>query len=191
MPAGRRNVENPSQNIFTIVLVLSTAVALSADGSADELSAVSSAAAFAKADAVATLDQRELKCLATAVYFEARGESERGQRAIAEVILTRTQTRGRPRTICGVVYEGARRRGGCQFSFACDGRSDVPRHRASWARAQAIAADAIEARAESRSIVPGATSFHAAYVRPAWSKRMVRVARIGTHIFYRPRRARL
>ena len=78
----------------------------------------------------------DLTCLATAIYFEARGESERGQRAIAEVVIARTKSGDHPATICGVVYEGARNRH-CQFSFACDGRSDAARDAKCWARPSA------------------------------------------------------
>ncbi len=135
-------------------------------------------------------DRAEAHCLATAIYFEARGESVRGQRAVAEVILARVRTPGRPKTICGVVYQGAWRKNRCQFSFACDGRSDVARGKKAWARAKAIAAAALRQKGKKR-LVHGATFYHASYVHPRWSKRMVRVAQIGTHIFYRPRRGRL
>ena len=132
----------------------------------------------------------ESHCLATAIYFEARGESAKGQKAVAEVVLARTRVPGRPKSICGVVYEGSKRRTGCQFSFTCDGASDVARNRVAWARAQKIAASAIGAR-KKNSVVRGATFYHAAYVSPGWASRMVKVAQIGTHIFYRPKRGRL
>jgi spore germination cell wall hydrolase CwlJ-like protein len=140
--------------------------------------------ASAKSVTPAVKYRGELHCLATAIYFEARGESERGQMAVAEVILTRTRTPGRPKTICGVVYEGAHRRFSCQFSFACDGRSDVARDPDSWELARDIAEEAMESRGR---IVKGATYFHVSSIRPRWASRMVRVARVGTHIFYRPR----
>src|SRR5258706_7277398 len=79
-------------------------------------------------------------CFATAVYFEARDEPVKGQHAVAAVILARTKTPGRPRTVCGVVFQGSWRRTGCQFSFACDGRPDVPHWRERWLRAQHSAA---------------------------------------------------
>jgi spore germination cell wall hydrolase CwlJ-like protein len=129
---------------------------------------------------------RDARCLAIAVYFEARGESERGQRAVADVVLARVRTAGWPKTVCGVVYQGAQRRTGCQFSFACDGLPERPRGEA-WLRAKEIAADALDApKPASRSAI----YFHTKNVKPSWSKRMVRVASIGSHIFYRPRRAR-
>lgn len=127
---------------------------------------------------------RERLCLATAIYFEARGESERGQMAVAEVILARTRTEGRPTTICGVVYEGARHHSGCQFSFACNHKSHATRERKSWDRAKQIAAAALQTHS---TIVKGATSFHLASAHPRWALHMVRVCRVGTHIFYRPR----
>jgi len=135
---------------------------------------------------------RALGCLATAVYFEARGESAKGQRAVADVVLARTRVKGRPKTVCGVVFEGAHRKWRCQFSFAGDGRSDVPRNRKAWKRAKRIASAALRARGKGKSkIVRGATYYHARYVKPRWAKHMVVVARIGGHIFYRSKRGRL
>jgi len=130
-------------------------------------------------------------CLATAVYFEARDEPTRGQRAVAAVILARTHTPGRPKTICGVVFEGSWRKTGCQFSFACDGRPDVAHWRSRWLRAQRVAAVVMHHQGQTRWIVRGATFYHTKYVHPRWDKRMVRVARIGAHIFYRPRQGHL
>jgi spore germination cell wall hydrolase CwlJ-like protein len=67
------------------------------------------------------LDQsRDLECLTQAVYYESRGESRNGQQAVAQVILNRVRHPSFPKSICGVVFQGAKD-GGCQFSFACDG----------------------------------------------------------------------
>src|SRR5262245_39489993 len=88
-------------------------------------------ASVAAAPAVNVTDKDE-HCLATAIYFEARGESEKGQAAVAEVILARVRTPGRPKTVCGVVYEGSHRKSGCQFSFTCDRTSDVVRDQSQW-----------------------------------------------------------
>jgi spore germination cell wall hydrolase CwlJ-like protein len=121
-------------------------------------------------------------CLATAIYFEARGESAKGQRAVGEVILARTHQAGRPKTVCGVVYEGSQRNTGCQFSFTCDGIADVVRNSAAWARAKRVAALVLNSR---KKVSRGATHYHATSVRPYWASSMVKVARIGSHIFYR------
>ena len=137
----------------------------------------------------ADITDKDEHCLATAIYFEARGESEKGQAAVAEVILARTRTPGRPKTVCGVVYEGSNRKSGCQFSFTCDRASDVVRDQSQWAVARRIAEDVITSGVES--LVNGATFYHATYVKPRWARSMVRVAQIGSHIFYRPRNGRL
>lgn len=134
----------------------------------------------------ATVSSKQERCLATAIYFEARGESDRGQRAVADVILARVRTAGWPKTICGVVYQGSGRRTGCQFSFACDGRADVPRGEA-WLDAKEIAADALDENGGDEASLRSALYFHNRGVRPGWARHMVRVARIGGHIFYRPR----
>lgn len=123
-------------------------------------------------------------CLATAIYFEARGESLKGQRAVGEVILARTHQRGRPKSVCGVVYEGSQRSTGCQFSFTCDRIADVVRNGAAWARAQRAAGIVMSSRGRKR-VSRGATHYHAASIRPYWASHMVKVARIGSHIFYR------
>ncbi len=124
------------------------------------------------------------ECLATAIYFEARGESTKGQRAVGEVILARTHQHGRPRTVCGVVYEGSRRSTGCQFSFTCDGIADVVRNNAAWSRAKRVAGIVLTTRGR-KCVSRGATHYHAASVHPYWASSMVKVARIGSHIFYR------
>jgi spore germination cell wall hydrolase CwlJ-like protein len=123
-------------------------------------------------------------CLATAIYFEARGESLKGQRAVGEVILARTRQHGRPKTVCGVVYEGSSRRTGCQFSFTCDGIADVVRSQAAWARAKRAAALVMSTKGKRR-VSRGATHYHATSVRPYWASSLRKVARIGSHIFYR------
>jgi spore germination cell wall hydrolase CwlJ-like protein len=126
----------------------------------------------------------ELACLATAIYFEARSESTRGQTAVAEVVLARKRAPGRPKTICGVVYEGSHLSTGCQFSFTCDGLSDTVRDKSAWARAKRIAALALKGKL--KRVARGATYYHANYVSPYWASSMVKVATIGTHVFYRP-----
>jgi spore germination cell wall hydrolase CwlJ-like protein len=133
----------------------------------------------------AEFEERERRCLATAIYFEARGEPERGQIAVAQVILNRVRSPIFPQTICGVVYQGQMRKG-CQFSFACDGHSDTPRDNDQWELAQDL----------TRRIMSGelwlpevgySTFYHANYVSPRWARRMNKVDRIGAHIFYKKR----
>jgi spore germination cell wall hydrolase CwlJ-like protein len=126
----------------------------------------------------------EENCLARAVYFEARSESELGQMAVAKVILNRTRTEGFPKSICGVVYQGSNRRNSCQFSFACDGLPDDVRQPASWTQARRIAQKAIAGDHQMGKVMNGATNYHADYVKPKWSKTMRRLVKIGRHIFY-------
>jgi spore germination cell wall hydrolase CwlJ-like protein len=129
----------------------------------------------------ATKGGPEFKCLATALYHEARGESIRGQAAVAEVILNRVDDAGFPKSICGVVNQ--RGNGGCQFSYTCDGLSDAVGDRAAWDRAGRVAV-AMMAGAP-RLLTDGATHFHTPRVRPDWSRRFAHTATIGSHIFYR------
>jgi spore germination cell wall hydrolase CwlJ-like protein len=126
------------------------------------------------------------KCLAEGIYFEARGESELGQAAVAQVILNRVRNPAYPKTVCGVVYQNEKRRHGCQFSFACDGRAERIHSKSSWLAAQRIASDVSEGRLWLDD-VGDSTHYHANYVRPRWGKKMIKVDRVGAHIFYRTR----
>ena len=122
-------------------------------------------------------------CLARAVYFEARSESQLGQLAVATVILNRAKTAHYPSSICGVVYQGASRLHACQFSFACDGQPDLPQYDRAWETALAVTAMALSDDQPVRSVA-AATFYHADYVTPVWSKSMHRLTKIGRHIFY-------
>lgn len=127
---------------------------------------------------------KEQKCLAEGIYFEARGESVKGQAAVAQVILNRVRNPHYPDTICGVVYQNEDWRNRCQFSFACDRIPDIvtsPRH---WKIAKEIAM-AVTAGKIWFKDVGSATHYHATYVSPAWGPTMKRVEKIGKHIFYR------
>ena len=125
----------------------------------------------------------EENCLAKAVYFEARSETELGQLAVAKVILNRTKDANYPNTICGVVYQGSDRRNSCQFSFACDGLPDDIRNKSAWDRSKRIAQKAL-AGDQTVRIMGAATHYHADYVKPKWSREMRRRITIGRHIFY-------
>ena len=131
-----------------------------------------------------TLDaNRELDCLTQAVYFEARGETARGQAAVAQVVLNRVKHPAFPKTVCGVVFQGSNRRTGCQFSFACDGSMRGRRETSAWERARTVAARALSGRALGE--VGSATHFHTTAVSPAWGPQMRRVAQVGMHVFYK------
>lgn len=125
----------------------------------------------------------EENCLARAVYFEARSESELGQLAVAKVILNRVKDKDYPSTICGVVYQGSGSRNSCQFSFACDGMPDDVKQPGAWVNSKRIAQKAL-AGSSRVAAVSTATNYHADYVRPKWAKSMKRLIKIGRHIFY-------
>lgn len=127
---------------------------------------------------------KETRCLATAIYFEARGEPVEGQLAVAQTIMNRVRSSFYPDTVCGVVYQGAERRTGCQFSFACDKTPDVAKDRARWEIAQDLARQVADGKVWLKNI-GNATHYHATYVRPGWIRQMRRITRIGVHIFYR------
>lgn len=133
--------------------------------------------------------EQEQRCLAAAVYFEARGESVKGQAAVAQVVLNRVRNPAYPKSICGVVYQNMKWRNRCQFSFACDGRADRVSDQTAWANAEELARRSVEEqKATFIAEVGSATHYHATYVRPRWAGRMTETDKIGRHIFYNTRR---
>ena len=138
-----------------------------------------------KGENQAEFAERERRCLATAIYFEARGEPVRGQVAVAQVVLNRVRSPLFPETICGVVYQGQMQKG-CQFSFTCDGHTDIPRDKQQWSLAQDIAKQ-IMAGELWLPEVGYSTYYHANYVSPGWANSMSKIDKIGRHIFYKKR----
>jgi hypothetical protein len=126
------------------------------------------------------------KCLAEAVYFEARGEAVRGQIAVAQVVLNRAFSGFYPNTVCGVVYQNKHRHFACQFSFACDNNPEVIREPDMWDRAQKIAKASLDGQLWLPE-VGKSTHYHAYWVRPSWVNEMKKLYKFGVHTFYRPR----
>ena len=124
------------------------------------------------------------KCLAEAIYFEARSEPWRGQVSVAQVVLNRVRSKHYPNTICGVVYQNKHRRNRCQFSFACDGKRERVSNQKSWDIARDIAREIVAGQHWQKDIGP-ATHYHATYVNPRWARSLKRQKRIGRHIFYK------
>ena len=128
----------------------------------------------------------EQKCLSTAIYFEARGESLEGQAAVAQVILNRVRNPAYPDGICGVVYQNANLYNRCQFSFACDGASEAIVDRGAYEIAREIAMAVTGGKIFLKDI-GSSTHYFATYVRPDWADAMEKMTQIGSHIFYRTR----
>lgn len=126
---------------------------------------------------------RALECLTAAVYYEAGSEPVEGQRAVAQVVLNRVRHPAYPSSVCGVVFEGAERATGCQFTFTCDGSLRRAPSIAGWARARRVAETALAGKVYAP--VGYATHYHTNWVVPYWSDNLVKAANVGTHIFYR------
>jgi hypothetical protein len=126
------------------------------------------------------------KCLAEAIYFEARGEAVRGQIAVAQVILNRAFSGKYPDTVCGVVYQNKHRHLACQFTFACDNNADVIREPEMWERAKKISKAMLDGQIWLPE-VGKSTHYHAYWVRPSWVAEMKKMYKTGVHTFYRPR----
>jgi len=128
----------------------------------------------------------EVSCMANAIYFEARGEPEKGQIAVAQVVLNRLKNPTYPKTICSVVYQNKNVRNRCQFSFACDGIPDRITDPQAWAESLALARKVLnDPKTLYLADVGAATHYHATYVRPRWARSMNKVEKIGGHIFYK------
>jgi len=129
------------------------------------------------------ISENSFKCLAQAVYFEARSEPFEGQVAVAYVIMNRVKDKRYPDNICDVVFQNEQLRHRCQFSFACDGLSDNPYEMTAWNMAQRVAGGALKnARSD---VTAGSTHYHADYVSPRWAKYLQPTIQVGSHIFYR------
>lgn len=138
---------------------------------------------FSLANASAADRARSLECLTVAIYYESATEPTDGQRAVAQVILNRVRHPAYPNTVCGVVFEGARRASGCQFSFTCGGalrRAPMPVY---WERSRAVAQAALNGYVYAPAGL--ALNYHANYVVPNWSATLVKSHVVGLHIFYR------
>jgi N-acetylmuramoyl-L-alanine amidase len=123
----------------------------------------------------------ELSCLATSIYFEARGESETGQYAVGLVILNRVDSERFPDSVCGVITQSSGN--SCQFSWYCNGRSNKIRNEEAFDTALVVAHNLLHTYVFDFTF--GALYYHADYVAPYWSKEFDRVAQIDSHIFYR------
>jgi len=126
----------------------------------------------------------EHRCLSEVMYYEARGEGEEGQKAVAEVVFHRMNTGNYGHSICAVVYEGTNL-AICQFSFACNGARDARKSPQPWRAAQALAARILTGEEHLNNATGGAVNFHTAAVQPGWSAEYTRTVQIGNHIFYR------
>ena len=123
------------------------------------------------------------KCLAEALYFEARGETVKGQFAVAEVIMNRVVHSRFPSSLCGVINQGTGKKFRCQFTYTCDGKAENVSEPRSYARVSKVARAVIDGRVPK--LTNGATHYHTTAVRPSWSRVYTKTARIGVHIFYR------
>jgi spore germination cell wall hydrolase CwlJ-like protein len=124
-------------------------------------------------------EKAEVTCMAQALYYEARGEGQNGQEAVAEVILQRVRSGSHPDTICGVVHEPR------QFSFLTDGSTSRALDADAWQSAKQLAARIVRGEVVT-SLTRRAQFYHQVDIQPAWANEMIQTAKIGNHVFYRP-----
>ena len=123
------------------------------------------------------------KCLSEALYFEARGETVKGQFAVAEVIMNRVRSARFPDNVCGVINQGTGKRYQCQFTYTCDGNPETIHEPRAFERVSKVARAVLDGRAPD--LTKGATHYHTTAVRPRWSRVYTKTAAIGVHVFYR------
>jgi spore germination cell wall hydrolase CwlJ-like protein len=123
------------------------------------------------------------RCLAEALYFEARGETVKGQFAVAEVILNRVDSAAFPDTVCGVIHQGTGRKYQCQCTYTCDGHKEVIAEPRAFERVGKVAA--LMVKGAPRKLTDGATHYHTKAVNPRWARKFPRTTTIGVHHFYR------
>ena len=128
--------------------------------------------------------EQATECLATVALYEA-GSDREGQRAVIQVVLNRVRARGFPKTICGVVYQGAHRTTGCQFSFSCDGSLTRRTEHDGWGEARRAARRGLNGYVYAR--VGRATHYHTDWLVPYWRESLVKVAQVKSHLFYQRR----
>lgn len=129
------------------------------------------------------IDDEGLKCLSEALYFEARGESVKGQFAVAEVILNRVASQAYPDDVCGVIHQGTGRKYQCQFTYTCDGIPERIHEPDAFEQVSKVAY--VSLKGVAASLTDGATHYHTKHVSPSWSRKFPRTATIGVHHFYR------
>ena len=125
----------------------------------------------------------QVKCLAEAIYFEARGENVIGQYAVAEVILNRVDADQFPNSVCKVVSEGATKLNSCQFSYNCDGKPEYINDLKSYKRILKLSDMFYDGTA--RLLTGGATFYHSQDVNPSWTTKLKKTRELGRHIFYK------
>jgi len=123
------------------------------------------------------------RCLSEALYFEARGETVKGQFAVAEVIMNRVKSARFPGNVCGVINQGTGKKYQCQFTYTCDGNPERIGEPRAYDRVSKVARAALDGRAPE--LTKGATHYHTTAVRPRWSRVYTHTASIGVHRFYR------
>lgn len=131
----------------------------------------------------AASETAQAKCMAQAIYYEARSETLAGQKAVGEVVLNRVRSKHYPNTICGVVFQGSERSTGCQFSFTCDGSMDIAPKGKSWTRSQTLTDHMMTGL--HKPMTARATHYHTTDVNPKWASSVQPTRQIGSHKFYR------
>ncbi len=181
--AQLRQVAGP---LGLLILALSPVVSFATEpplrGWLDETALPFSAAPPFYLNALAETRNRALTCLAAAIYYESANQPIQGQAAVAQVVLNRMRHPAFPKSVCGVVYEGAQR-AGCQFTFACDGSLAHAPAAEGWRSALAVAERALDGYVESS--IGASTHYHTTAVHPLWDATMTPTRLIGAHRFYR------
>ncbi len=125
---------------------------------------------------------KQERCLALAMYWEAKAEGAEGMIAVGAVVLNRVAHAEFPDSVCGVVTQGGEKPP-CQFSWWCDGKSDNPTEAEAWATASELAPALLTELPHDPTM--GGLFFHASNIAMPWRIKRERTVQIGRHIYYR------
>lgn len=154
---------------------------------------------FSKPDYIekALFYEQEKNCMALGLYHEARGEPIIGQYAVGATVLNRVRSSAYPNSVCGVIFQNQHLRNRCQFSFACDGISDIPKNESSFLKmhrlARVLLTNGISREAKFightfQASVNDMTHYHRYDVYPRWSKKLEKLSKLGAHVFFKSKR---
>ena len=139
---------------------------------------------------------KEIECMAKNLYFEGRGETIEGKVAIMQVVKNRSNDKKFPDSICGVIYQGKKKynpstskseyiRDKCQFSWLCDGKSDIPKDINSYTSLVVLAYRFLENEHIFTDITKGSVFYHSIHIaKPYWTVNLICIKKIGNHLFY-------
>ena len=174
----------PKNRSFKVLFaLLALVLILTFKSSSNNIQLISESSAKTEETVSNNIDPASLKCLSENIYFEASNQSLAGKLGVGLVVLNRVESPRYPKTICGVIRQKSN--GSCQFSWVCSNKHYIDRNSDAWKQSQYVAKKLLSDKDSTIDITEGAIYYHANYVNPSWKKKMIYVAQIDNHMFYR------